>query len=242
MLTKRLSRILTRIIEHPKVLLARLRGFQSDHSLFCLTARDLLGRDPKTIIDIGANKGLFINSSKYIFPNAKIYAFEPLTEFYDRIKKIKGVTAFNCGLWDREGEDIMYFNKINAGASSFLKPTEEYIQDKGQKKDLLIRKAVKRRFDKMNLKIERPCFVKIDVEGAEEKVIRGFGERLKEVDILLVEWFFRDFHEDQMKLSKLMPLLEEYGFIGFIQKEVNSIKDLPSTSNLIFFKDKRLAK
>jgi len=233
---KRYQRVLSRIIESPGVLLARFKGIYSDHYLCCVTAKKLLNQPPKTIIDVGANKGVFIDACNYIFSDCKIYAFEPIPWLYNSIKNKKNTTAFNFGLWDKKGENIMYCNKTNIGASSFLEPTQKYKEEKGSEKDLFKIKAKKQRFDKLNINIERPCFVKIDVEGAEEKVLKGFGDRLNEVDIIQIEWFFKDFHKDQMKLGKLLPFLEKYGFTGFIQREVNFIKGKPSTCDLIFFK------
>ncbi len=233
---KKLSRSLSRIIEHPKVLVGKFKGIYTCHSSSCFTARDLLGKPVKTIIDVGANEGLFISASKYVFPNAKIYAFEPIKEFYDKIRKIKNVTAFNFGLWDSDGKSQLYQNKKNRGATSFLKPAEQYYNYIGKKKDIFETTALRKRFDNLNLPIERPCFLKIDVEGAEDKVLEGFGKRLNEVDILQIEWFFKNFQENQMKLSKIISLLEKYGFKGFIQKEFGYINNSPGACDLIFFK------
>ena len=63
-----------------------------------------------------------------------------------------------------------------------------------------------------------------------------FGDRLKEVDILQIEWFFRQYHKDQMRLDKLLPILRKYGFSGFMQKEVFYIDNVPSSCDLIFFR------
>lgn len=235
---KRIGRISQRIIEYPKILRARAMGLQSDHLLCCLTAKDLVDKDFKTIIDIGANKGVFIDVCNYLFPYSKIYAFEPLSDMFERIKSKKNVTAFNFGLWDRKGYDTIYYNQENIGASSFLKPTKEYTKDLVGEKKLIEKKAQLKRFDELKIPIERPCFVKIDVEGAEEKVLRGFGDRLKEVDVLQIEWFFREYHEGQTRLGTIMPFLEKQGFVGFIQREVNFVNNIPSTCDLIFFKSK----
>jgi hypothetical protein len=116
---KRLSRTIERIIEYPKVLSGRFKGINFNHCYTCLTAMDLNDKI-KTIIDIGANEGLFIKAARYIFPKAKIYAFEPQTKFYNIIKNLKNVTAFNFGLWDKDEESTFYVNKENTGASSFL--------------------------------------------------------------------------------------------------------------------------
>jgi FkbM family methyltransferase len=238
----RLSRAVERIIEEPRVLLARLKGIPYCHSFSCLTAQRLLGKQFKTVIDIGANEGSFIKAANYVFPDAKIYAFEPQTKFYDLIKNLQNVIAFNFGLWNAEDEAVFYINSENTGASSFLKPLDDYMKYIGTKSQISENILQRKRFDKLNITIERPCFVKIDVEGAEEKVLKGFGDKLKEVDILQIEWFFRDFNENQMKLGRLLPLLEKSGFAGFIQRELGYIKGYPAACDLIFFKKRDIKK
>jgi len=238
---KRLSRTVERITEYPLILIGKLKRINSNHCYTCLTAKDLIG-NVKTVIDIGANEGTFIKATKYVFPKAKIYAFEPLTQPYNRIKKIVNVTAFNFGLWDKEEESIFYINKEKSGASSFLKPLDNYTRYISSKDKMSEVRLQKKRFDKLKIPIARPCFVKIDVEGAETNVLKGFGDKLKEVDVLQIEWFFKDFHENQMKLGTLLPLLEEYGFVGFIQRELGYIEGYPSACDLVFFKEKNRGK
>ncbi len=232
---KRLSRAVGRIIEYPSLLVSRFNGINFNHAHTCLTAKDLIG-EAKTVIDIGANEGTFTRAAGYIFPKAKIYAFEPLTEYYNMIKDLKNVTAFNFGLWDKEEEGTFYINSEKSGASSFLKPLENYTKYIVKKEKISEIKVPKKRFDKLKIPIIRPCFVKIDVEGAEMKVLKGFGDKLKEVDILQIEWFFWDFHENQMRLGTLLPMLEKYGFVGCIQRELGYTEGYPSACDLIFFK------
>ena len=44
-------------------------------------------RIPETIIDVGSNKGQFILLIEKLFPNKKIYSFEPITEILNKQKK-----------------------------------------------------------------------------------------------------------------------------------------------------------
>jgi len=233
--TKRFNRVIQRIIEQPKVIKARIKGLYSCHVFTCLTAKDLVNQPIKTIIDIGANDGRFIRASKYVFPEAKIYGFEPQKRLYNLIKEIPNTAIFNIGLWDQEGIGLFYLNENNEDASSFLKPQGEYEEDAGRVSYLV--KIKQQRFDKLNIKIKRPCFVKVDVEGAEEFVLKGFGDRLNEVDVIQVELIFKDYYRGQTKLSSLLELLEQYGFTKFLQKEVVYVGNTLTNCDLIFYKE-----
>jgi FkbM family methyltransferase len=237
-----LLRKIGRVIEQPRVLIGKLRGIQQTFCFYCLTAEELAGRPIKTVIDVGANKGKFIEACKFVFPSAKVYAFEPIKELYEKIKRMGGVTAFNFGLWDKEGEDFLYYRKKASGASSFLRPLENIKQNK-RMRDIAKIKSSKKRFDKLNIEIKRPCYLKIDVEGAEDRVIRGFGKKLEEIDIIQIEWIFKEAYEEQMKLGETISFLEKKGFTGFIQKAIVYKKNsTPVQCDLLFFKERKSEK
>jgi len=221
------------IIEHPSLIWAKLRGIAHIHYYHCLTAKKLSKTNIKTLIDIGANVGNYSKTGKIVFPDAKIYAFEPIKECYDKIKD-ENITAFNFALWDIDNQiDVFYFNKNITGRSSFLKYGSEHSI---LSKDIQEINILKRRFDKLKIEIIRPCFVKIDVEGGEDKVIRGFGERLKEVDVLQIEWHFGDYYKNHEKLSNMIKLLEDNGLTGFIQKSVGYKDNIPYQCEFFFFR------
>jgi len=236
MIPKRITRIISKALAHPKIINARFKGIYTDHTSSCMTSQEIIKTPIKTVIDVGANVGNFIKAAKYVFPNAKIYAFEPVSHLYNKIKNIPSVTAFNIGLWDKNKTDFFYYNLKSQDDGSFLKPTyeyEEFSKTVNQTKKI---KFTLKRFDSLNLSITRPCLLKIDVEGAEDRVLAGFGNRLKEVDIIQMEWFFKNLHKDQMKISKVMLNLEKFGFSGFIQNEVAYINNKPSMTDLTFFR------
>jgi FkbM family methyltransferase len=232
-----LLRKISRVVEHPRVLIGKMRGVQQTFCFHCLTAEELLNGGAKTVIDVGANKGEFVDAAKFVFPGAKIYAFEPIPGLNEKLKR-KGVEAFDFGLWDSEGEEKFYWRERADGASSFLKPLESKdLKRKERMDDIREIKVKRKRFDSLGLEIERPCYVKIDVEGAEDRVIRGFGDKLKEVDVLQIEWIFKEGYENQMEMNKIVKILEGYGFTGFIQKGVVYEKGgTPVQCDLLFFK------
>ena len=135
-------------------------------------------------VDVGCHKGEILD---LIFSqsNQKHYAFEPIPEMNQNLKRVYGdrIHLFDCALSNEEGETT--FNHVkNAPAYSGIKersynvdkPDIEKINVKLQQLDNILEEQVK---------ID---FIKIDVEGAEFEVIVGFKDILqKHRPNLLVE-------------------------------------------------------
>ncbi|MDO8528987.1 MAG: FkbM family methyltransferase [Nanoarchaeota archaeon] len=217
-----------------KLLNAKISGRILLHCAYCMIAQRIIREPIKTVIDIGAYDGEYSKCAKYVLPSAKIYAFEP-TEI---CKKISGrdITAFNFGLWDKTGKGVFYQTfDLNTGIpccdSSFFK-TKDTKNNEGFKKVIIERK----RFDGLDIKIERPCFVKVDAEGAEYEVLKGFGNKLKEVDVIQLEYLFEENYSRQ-NFIKIIQLLNKYNFHGFFQPITTWPKGkLPQSNDWIFFK------
>lgn len=73
-----------------------------------------------------------------------------------------------------------------------------------------------KRFDSLNISIENPCFLKINVEGHEYQVLLGFGDELKNIDCIQIEYDLKR----GVKLSRILSLLEKYGFNYIIQHDL----------------------
>ena len=156
------------------------KEWNSDECYLLYPEINHLTREPlRTFIDVGANEGRIINQLKAAYPKVKIYGFEPIKEYFSQLTDIKDVEIFNFGLWNTNGEGLFYLKKDKT-TSSFIKPIREEIVEEIRTKQ--------RRFDDLDIEINRPCFVKIDVERGEKEVIEGFGKRLLEVDILQFEY------------------------------------------------------
>lgn len=64
------------------------------------------------------------------------------------------------------------------------------------------------RFDEYPLRIRKPCLVKIDAENFTYKALVGFGERLRDIDMVLIEvWNFPN-------QARIWEWMIKYGFIG----------------------------
>ncbi len=198
------------------------------HCAFCLLAKRLVGKPIKTIIDVGAHNGGFSRGAEFIFPNAKIYAFEP-TKLCSKIKG-KNIKAYNIGLWGESGFGTFYGSYNLDGTIDYDGSFFKNIQANKKYKKLNI---PRKRFDELDIKIEKPCFVKIDTEGAELEVLKGFGNKLKEVDVIQLEILYNDTNN----LDKIVKLLRNYGFNGMIQPITTWRNNMPMPPDLIFFRD-----
>lgn len=214
-LLKRLSRIL----EHPGVLKAKyIYGIHPHIAFYFLTLKDFYP-EINTFIDVGCNDGSLIKGCNHFYPEAFTVAFEPFKERFDYCSEnFKNIALYNVALWNKNEERTFHENKIFDGVSSLKERTELHRDTFNVPFDEEEKKVDVVRFDSLNIGIEKPCLLKIDVEGSEFEVLDGFGDRLNEVDVVLMEYMFEDFYKEQKPLSEIMALLEKHGFKKFIQK------------------------
>lgn len=143
-------------------------------------------------IDIGADIGYYsILIGNKFKEKIKIFSFEPLPGSFFLLKEnieindlSKVIVPLNFSLSDSEEDLYINFNPLSPGDSSFIYDSEKgfKIKVKVKKLDDILGDIVKD-FDTV--------FVKMDVEGFEEKVLRGgekFLENLKE-GFFLIEDF-----------------------------------------------------
>ena len=175
---KKISRI-GDVIQEPRLLALRLRGI--DVRMFeCLNKPWLLNSGIRTVLDVGANIGQFARAIHEVLPKAVIYSFEPLPDCFTELQRaMSGVAtfrAFNTALADRDGEAEFY--RSSWSPSSSLLPMEELHKQNFPFTAGESRQTVRtRRLDECakGLMVEKEILVKIDVQGAEDKVIRGGG-------------------------------------------------------------------
>jgi len=126
---------------------------------------DLL--EGSTILDIGSNIGLFTESIVNKINYKKIYAFEPVKEFFDysvnALKKHKNVFIYNFAIGNtNEKKNISINLDMNIGSSSLIK----------NHSNSRIETIEIKRLDDLKIK-DKIDFIKIDVEGFETEVILG---------------------------------------------------------------------
>lgn len=151
-------------------------------------------------IDIGANKGIYSLLLAKEFRKLKIYGFEPVTVtfnyfvhniYLNNLKK--NIKTFNFGISNTSGNKKMIAlkrkNYIQSGGYSFK------INKKKIHKDNIVEYYKTKIGDQIIKFKKKNLFIKIDVEGYEEKVLKGLNKLMKNNKIFIqIEIFNKSFN------------------------------------------------
>lgn len=155
-----------------------------------------------TIIDVGANIGIVTDHMR---PHAKkVYAIEPSSEHFAALKKNKefnnwdNVEIFNMALAGQDGEVTMHKLDGNRTCNSYVLNYEGEAQP-------IQAQAMDTFFAENN--IEHVDFMKFDVEGAEDDILRspGFAKVAEKIQAIEVEFHFPSW-------PSLVKYMESLGF------------------------------
>lgn len=142
----------------------------------------------KTFFDIGANTGIYcLIAANECAEDAKVFAFEPQPDCFKYLQKTiylnnweEKLKPFQIGIGDKQ--DTLTFHLAGTG-STF----DNSFNDNAELPTISVKVDT---FDKQiqNLNIEKVDFIKIDVEGFEQKVLEGCEKTiLKDKPIMFIE-------------------------------------------------------
>ncbi len=158
--------------------------------------------DSPIIIDCGANIGLSVIYFKQIYPGAKIIAFEPDVDIFNILQEnlksfnYTDVVCINKALWDEETELDFYQEGSDGG--SLIEAIDGSVVKK-------IRTCLLSAYLKEDID-----FLKVDIEGAEIRVLNEVKNLLGKVNYLFVE--FHSFANKPQELSLLLDILKASKF------------------------------
>ncbi|KGG02861.1 Methyltransferase FkbM [Prochlorococcus marinus str. MIT 9321] len=182
------------------------------------------------IVDVGANKGQFSLMANYFFPEAKIFAFEPLKQPALTFKNIflnnKKIELIQFGISSYKAEKTIYETNKN-DSSSFLSPNQL------NKKYFSIRSKQKYKVPTITLndwvsdyKIyinKKNSLLKIDVQGFELEVLSGANIVLNKFGYLIVELSSQILYDNQPKAESIIDFLVSNNF--YLKKIYNKVFD-----------------
>jgi FkbM family methyltransferase len=171
-----------------------------------------------TVLDIGANIGQFTKTITSILPNAKIYSFEPLEDCFEDLEKLvatnSNLKVFNIGLGD-ENEILTFEQNEFSPSSSFLKMNDNHknaFPFTNKTKTISIQTAKLDDIAK-DLDLGKSLFIKIDVQGFEDKVLQGGKQTIQQAKLIIIETSFISLYESQPLFDDIYTTLKCLGFI-----------------------------
>ncbi|MCA9051737.1 MAG: FkbM family methyltransferase [Planctomycetaceae bacterium] len=180
--------------------------------------RKLLRYNPATILDIGANDGHSVRVFRELMPDVTIHSFEPLEDCFllveAELKKRPPGRAHHFALGDREETTVIH--RSDYTPSSSLLPMdalhrEEFPKSASSREEQI---QVKRLDDVAALlDLRGPVVAKIDVQGFEDRVIRGGEQTLASAAAVVVELSSYPLYEGQPTFADVHQQLEALGFV-----------------------------
>lgn len=161
-----------------------------------------------TIVDCGANMGLSVLYFARNYPMHRIIAFEPDERIYPVIREniatfgLDQVTLHKKAVWDKH-EQLNFFSDQGMGGRVNVDYSDQspFVIEAVPLKDFIGPKV---------------DFLKIDIEGAEEVVLKANAGLLREVSNIFFE-YHNDVRSGQ-SLHELLALMKDEGFHYYVKE------------------------
>ena len=180
------------------------------------------------IIDCGSNIGMSILYFKSLYPGARIVGFEADPYIFSFLEKnmksynASDVTVINKAVWDAEDETLSFLAEGGAGGR---------LQEKSDQFKFIDVKTARLK----NYMTGEVDFLKLDIEGAEYKVIADCVDELRSVKHLFIEYHSMPGREQN--LHDILAIANKAGFryhvkeayttpYPFIERKLNVGMDL----------------
>lgn len=168
----------------------------------------------KNVVHVGGHVGTEIELYKNINKDCVVQIFEPTPETYSQLlnvaAKYNDVFPHNVALGDVECMMEMYVDCASKMSNSLLKPKIHTIQYPHIKFNEIVSVPVKT-LDSYNLDSSYN-FLNIDVQGFEDRVLRGGIKTLKHIQYIIIEVNNQELYETGALYENLNAFLEAQGF------------------------------
>lgn len=162
-----------------------------------------------TIIDCGSNIGMSVIFFKWLYPNARITAFEPDDLTFEVLKEniennnLKNVILVNKAIYSKNVTKYLYYDLNHPGSLIMSLDKDRYHTDRKKVRTTVLSQFVKKKID----------FVKMDIEGMEYEAISELDitGKLSLVRELIIE-YHHHIKPQEDALSNLLKKIEDSNF------------------------------
>lgn len=171
-----------------------------------------------TILDVGANTGQYAYYTRKLGYEKHIISFEPISSAFSILEKFakndKRWQVENIALGDFDGQ-IEINISLNSQSSSILDMMPEHIKSapdsvyEGKEKVNIYK--LDNIINNYSVELEK-TFLKIDVQGFEEKVLEGAKKALKSIRGLQLELSMIELYKGEILITEMLNVVYDLGF------------------------------
>lgn len=177
----------------------------------------LRGLACRTVVDIGANRGQFALAARECFPEAWIYAFEPLeapgNSFECLFAGDARVSLARGAVSPTNGGALMHVSARDDSSSLLeIGPRQgELFPGTEEKGTVSVESGRLTRWLEPG-RIQPPALLKLDVQGYELEALHGCEEILDRFEFAYIECSFEELYSGQALADEVIRFLDGYGF------------------------------
>ena len=181
------------------------------------------------VLDLGANIGWYsLIAARKIGSYGKVFAFEPDSFTYDlllshiKLNNYKNITAVKKAVSDKEGTETFYSYHFTPrdGKSGFYPRDYKYEPKITKVETVRVDKFLENFNGKINV-------VKMDIEGAEFKALKGMKKTLNDVKYLFTEVNAETTMKAKVPYGMFFKEIKKYGFrVYYIDEENKKLEKL----------------
>lgn len=176
--------------------------------------------DPLIVFDVGAFQGQSLREFRSIFPTSIIYSFEPFPDSFAKLQAAQDGRSkcFNLGLLDVASKQKFFANK-GSYTNSVLPLHNDAKRNWNDHAGLEFQEEIICEFTTLDQivkqeGISRIDLLKLDVQGAEYRVIQGAKKSLESglIDVVKCEVMLTDTYDGQKPLHYYLKLFDDLNF------------------------------
>jgi FkbM family methyltransferase len=148
------------------------------------------------VVDVGINTATPELIAQ--FPTLKHYLFEPMDFYFDTIEKnYRGIDyeLFSMALSDEKGTLYLTSTSLtHSGIATHSQISNQQSAVDGQKV-ISCKEVEVKRYDQLSVDVPRNFLLKVDVDGKDLHVLKGFGDEISNAAVIIVETTYSSLSE-----------------------------------------------
>ncbi len=182
-----------------------------DSMFFSIEEIKRRGFIPRTVIDVGAYTGGWTSRVVNTYPEARFIMLEAQPEKKARLDEICNKNS------NIEYRISLLGSEEKPGVPYYLMETGSSVLEENTGYDREITELPMHTLDNIINPdtIEKPCFLKLDVQGYEIEVLKGAGKLMQNTDIILLEVSILEYNKGAPLLAEVIQFMDNNGFSVF---------------------------